>query len=75
MFVNDMKHLPPVLEKKKHYLYCEASIHDFVNGIGSDPTFFIFLFLAANNHLSWPGHFHLPACHVEQELWNSGLAS
>lgn len=43
---------PPVLGKKKQYLYSEVSIHDFVNGIGIGPV----LVLAASNHLSKARH-------------------
>lgn len=51
VFVYDLER-PHLWWEKKQHLYCEASIHDFVNGIGTSPA----LILAASNHLSKAGH-------------------
>lgn len=47
------------------YLYCAASIHGFVNGIGTHPA----LVLAASNHLSRAGLF---TCQAVMSGRNSG---
>lgn len=54
---------------EKHlYLYCAASSHGFVNGIGTCPA----LVLAASNHLSRPGHFTCQAVVSSGKLCNLG---